>query len=317
MTTQTQPTPISTVPAPDKYRIMVARESTPGHACAILAEYLKDLGHRVETVSIDTMKKSELANEIADFYDIAIAPNQSIARYFIDLRDHGVFGKVIYWRMAWKPNSGLLNALYQRQEREALQKSDVVWSQARPSHADVNLSLKDCTTSIVHVPYLLPNIPDTNIERLEKAIWSGKDIDGGVSLYLARACTIAANLNWEVADHSKQNTRRSDDELDKQMGSSKVGLAIYRPDSKKRSQSYYSDPARIKWSLAYGLPVVTTKVTPIYEEVEAHGAGFAVQYGPEYITAAIRECVNNFEEMSANAVELARKYVISDQWIKL
>ncbi len=308
---------------------------TPGYAPSYLADYLEALPD-YEVVRVVHPNKfhrdgrepfipiyshwinAKLTREqVVGQFDVAIAPDPSLIWALKSFRKSGQIKKLIYWRLDYYPYKYPmpLNTLYQMSERAA-QNVDEVWSMADPNDEKVAYSLRTvrASTLIRYVPFLQPKMPKiSEMERINQAIWMGPDLDQ--SRYMAESASRFAEIDFFLADYSSTGTWLSDEELANELSKSKVGIALYRPF--KKSFKYYSDPSRIRTSLAYGLPVVTTKVAPLWKELEECEAGFAPDWNTVRMEYAIRKCINNFSQMSKNALELASQYVMNDEWIQL
>jgi len=97
------------------------------------------------------------------------------------------------------------------------------------------------------------------------------------------------------------------DRLNLELSRAVVGLAPYPP----RSLASYSDPAKVKTYLSYGIPVVITSHTTISEKVKNASAGIVCKYEEEEIAAAIRDILTNYEfymKLTRGALRLAESY---------
>ncbi len=316
-------------------RILIVTMQTPGYAPSYLADYLDKLpGYEVVRVihpnkfhrdgrepfipiySHWINAKLTRAQVVGNF-DIAIAPDPSLIWALKSFRKSGQIKKLIYWRLDYYPYKypGPLNTLYQMSERAA-QNVDEVWSMADPEDERVAHSLRTVrdSTLIRYVPFLQPKMPEiSDVIREDQAIWMGPDLDD--SRPMGEWASKSADIDFFLADYSSTGTWLSEQELADELSKSKVGIALYRPF--KKSFKYYSDPSRIRTSLAYGLPVVTTKVAPLWRELEEREAGFAPEWKHMNMEWAVREAVRKFPAMSKNALEMARDYVMNEKWIQL
>jgi glycosyltransferase involved in cell wall biosynthesis len=86
-----------------------------------------------------------------------------------------------------------------------------------------------------------------------------------------------------------------------------VGLAPYPP----RSLASYSDPAKVKAYLSFGIPVVITPYTSISKEVKNASAGIVCTYEEEAIAAAIKDILSNYDfykKLVRGTLHLAERY---------
>ncbi len=317
---------------------------TPGYAPTYLAEYLENSGHNVykivhpnkfhrgsreKFIPIYSHWKNAL-NTRAQFrglrdvafkeygtlhFDVAIAPDPSLIWALKPFRRDGSIKKLIYWRLDYYPNKypGVFNSVYQHSERRA-QEVDEVWSIADPK-LDHVLDTLTSKADIKYVPFLLPHSPvEYQGARKNQAIWMGPDLDN--SRTTAKEGVLRAGASFLVADYSSTRTWLSDDDLDHELNTSKVGIALYRPGDPAFKP--WSDPSRIRTSLAHGLPVVTTKVAPVWKEIQNREAGVAIsELEVNRVDIAVHYILDHFEEMSANAYALAKDYTFSREWIDL
>lgn len=98
-------------------------------------------------------------------------------------------------------------------------------------------------------------------------------------------------------------------EIDRIMASCAVALAPYEPHPD--SFAYYTDPGKIKFYLAAGLPVVVTNVPPSAKEIEQARAGIAIEYDQkEFVEAVVKLLKDDkfYLECRKNAIELGSGY---------
>jgi UDP-glucuronate decarboxylase len=100
----------------------------------------------------------------------------------------------------------------------------------------------------------------------------------------------------------------SDAKLDKIMRECFVGTALYDPKSAHLTK--LSDPGKIKDYLAAGIPVITTNVSPISQELEDTKAGTLVPYKEQRVAEAILKMHAKKTRVgySQNALKLAESY---------
>ncbi|KKN71323.1 hypothetical protein LCGC14_0422330 [marine sediment metagenome] len=325
----------------------------PGYAPALIVDWLREQGHNVEVVynpSKSTRGQREkffpiyshwlntkhlirttklLARKLPELeFDLAIAPDTALALGIVALKRKRLVKKTVYWRLDYYPKKypGPANWIYQAAEALALVWSDEIWSISSLLDKKVRKSLKRHLKKTIHVPYLLPKIPNlwpTDL-RKDTVVWLGTDLDGGESRYLAQTAVARAavigkdyrrGVGLTVADYSNPNYVQTEEQLQKTLDTAKIGLAIYKPE--KGSCKYYSDPGRIKHYLAHGLPVIVTKVAPIWRQIDLKGAGIVVEWDPDSIAEAINIILTNWGWYSKNARELGETFLVSDKWIKL
>ncbi len=100
---------------------------------------------------------------------------------------------------------------------------------------------------------------------------------------------------------------KDENEIDKILSNSTIGLACYVPDPS--NVSYYGDPSKIKFYLSYGIPVVTTDVFFFSQEIIKEKAGVIINYKkPEQLINAINHITRNHKQFKNNALRLSKKY---------
>lgn len=92
------------------------------------------------------------------------------------------------------------------------------------------------------------------------------------------------------------------------------GMALY--ENKTNNVSKYCEPTKIKDYLEYNLPVVTTRTTYFYTELEAFGAGVAVDETSQSIARAVRKIILNRSSFAAGVGKLVKKYEYSTWYAK-
>lgn len=91
-----------------------------------------------------------------------------------------------------------------------------------------------------------------------------------------------------------------------------VGLAPFVPNPD--SLSYFSDPSKIKLYLVCGLPVITTKVTTMAEEIIQNKAGLVIDYNEEDLYKAVSYLLDNkkrYRSFKNRAIFLSKRYDIN------
>lgn len=92
------------------------------------------------------------------------------------------------------------------------------------------------------------------------------------------------------------------------------GMALY--ENKTNNVSKYCEPTKIKDYLEYNLPVVTTRTTYFYTELEAFGAGVAVDETSQSIAKAVEKIILNRSSFAAGVGKLVKKYEYSTWYAK-
>jgi len=100
-----------------------------------------------------------------------------------------------------------------------------------------------------------------------------------------------------------------------------IAVAPYIPSIDSPTQ--YADPGKIKKYMAFGLPIVITKVPLIAFEIDSRRAGFAIEYNKNEIVVAILKLLSDREllkEYRENILKLALEYrwetILNKAWSK-
>lgn len=93
-----------------------------------------------------------------------------------------------------------------------------------------------------------------------------------------------------------------------------MGLAPYYPDSK--NLSFYAEPSKIKFYLQYKLPIIMTKITSLYIELEKFKAGISIDYSDESLIQAIRKIQKNNYIFLTGVNKLVNMYEYNDLYDK-
>lgn len=108
----------------------------------------------------------------------------------------------------------------------------------------------------------------------------------------------------------------SEEEVEKVISHSSIGIAPYMPDPSH--VSYYADSAKMKKYISLGLPIIATRVHEFSEEVERFKAGVIVRYGDaRQLVDAIKEINANYDSMLKNVMKLNDKYFYKNIYPKM
>jgi hypothetical protein len=322
----------------DIVKILIGTIDMPGYAPNLLANWLsQNTEHEVTIIAnpnkyqrgkrepfipiiSNYLNSRSLSTSVKRRYDIGIAPDPSLVIGLHRLRKQRLLKKIVYWRLDYYPQKYFqpLDTLYQLIEKRAQSFADEIWSLSSPDDSLVRNSLYPHLSKVKYVPYLVKDIISTGKldKRSPRITWVGTDMDNSRKLCeeaLVSLQNIIKDASLFIADYSKSALRISDSELEQVLDRSVAGLAIYKPHPKSSKQ--YADPGRVKAYLSRGIPVIITKVPPVWREIDKYQAGIAVDYDPESIAAGMLYCIRNFETLSKNALFLAYKYSFSDKWI--
>ena len=271
-------------------------------------------------------------------YDVFIGFECVNAVAGIVLRKFGKVKKVIYYVSDYTPKryaNPLFNSAYLWLDRFAAENSDYVWDVSKAMlPARQKEGYKGKTDHIMHVPNALytsqlcwkeekdieekslvfmgtlgkENGPDLAIETLPLVL---KKIKGttlhivgggreGELLSLAKKLKVEKN----VVFHGFVGDRKGVSDLISQYS---ISLAPYR--NFKGSARLYGDATKIRAYTAAGLPVITTFVPPLGEEIEQANAGIRVRDNNKDFSEAIVKVLNDkklYRSLRKNAIEFAR-----------
>jgi len=93
-----------------------------------------------------------------------------------------------------------------------------------------------------------------------------------------------------------------------------IALALY--EESKMNLSFYCEPTKIKHYLSYGLPVITTKTTYFYKELEEMHAGIVVDESVKSLEIAINKILKNYDHYKRGVEGLVNKYEYSSWYDK-
>jgi glycosyltransferase involved in cell wall biosynthesis len=88
-----------------------------------------------------------------------------------------------------------------------------------------------------------------------------------------------------------------------------LGLAVYKPD--KNNLSNWADPSRIKDYLGSALPVITTRVAKISEEIKKNKCGIVIKYDEKELKHNIIKLLKNKklnQKYSRNCLKFMKNY---------
>ncbi len=303
--------------------ILICSFDTPGYAPNELHKYLLGQDHGIHIISCPAKHNRAfipgyshwqnikyVQEKAVGYYDIAIAPDPAFMVSLVNLRDRGIIGKAIYWRLDYYPRKypEPFNQAYQALERYALNHADEIWSISDPEIPIIARSLQDSISKTIHVPYLMSNSLQKT-DRVRSTLWMGPDLD--TSRVLCEEAVKRVDIEFNIADYSIDEFRISDDKLAFFLNRAMVGLSPYRPE--KKSPKYFCDSSRIRRFLSYGVPVVTTDVAPTHTTLINEHCGFICEWNTESVEEGINYCLENFDELSRNALLAAEKYTY-ERW---
>lgn len=85
-----------------------------------------------------------------------------------------------------------------------------------------------------------------------------------------------------------------------------IGLAPYEPCEENCTQ--YAEPGKVKFYIQYGVPVIMTKITHVWEMINRDKAGVAVDYNSESLLQAIDEIQSNYDLYNKGVLSFQDEY---------
>ncbi len=310
-------------------RILICSFTTSGYVPNELYNYLRSKDYDVHCIACPAKHErrfipgwSHLENlrqierEAYGYYDIAIAPDPAFVISINRLKKKGMVGKTIYWRLDYYPKKYRepINQAYQKLEQYALSSPDEIWTIADPEIPLIQESLGDALSKTILVPYLLDTVPSSDESLRDTFVmWMGPDLDDSRPLCIE--ATKSLGVPFIICDYSIDEYRVGEDQLASYLRQAMVGLSPYQPEEVpgKTQPKYYCDASRIRRFLTYGVPVVTTAVAPTHTTLVNEHCGYICDWTPESVTKGIEYCLENFDELSRNAFEAAKRYTY-DSW---
>ncbi|KKM39493.1 hypothetical protein LCGC14_1564600 [marine sediment metagenome] len=282
-------------------KILTAYLDVPFRALEIVSDFLEGQGHEVDRLLLKPGDRIGQLIQGAPFkhYDVAIS-TEPLAMLGLIWRRR--IDKTIFWRADYRPSryKGLSGVL----DWTLRNRVDEVWSIVPPTREGEKW-----------VPFLLNEkslLPRKTRSGPYCALWTGPVFDGGYDL--AEAACKNIGVHFSVSDWSNPSTTLTDEQLNAMLLDTDIGLALYDPSSNFKN---YSDPSRVKRFMAAGIPVLTTRSFAMSHEVEEYEAGFLTDWSLDSVEQGLDYCIRNSCRLSDGAKALARKYLISDEWIKL
>lgn len=85
-----------------------------------------------------------------------------------------------------------------------------------------------------------------------------------------------------------------------------IALAPYDPD--RSNMTFYTEPSKIKFYLEYGIPIIMTKVTHMYPQIDAYHAGISIDYTVQNLLWAVVTIQKKYAYYRAGVRALAQTY---------
>lgn len=90
-----------------------------------------------------------------------------------------------------------------------------------------------------------------------------------------------------------------------------IAVALYHES--KKNFSIYSEPSKIKNYLSFGLPVITTKATYFYKELEKYNAGIAIEENINDLRKTVLKITSGYGLYLKGVKKIQKKYEFT-QW---
>jgi glycosyltransferase involved in cell wall biosynthesis len=95
-----------------------------------------------------------------------------------------------------------------------------------------------------------------------------------------------------------------------------MGIATYKPE--RSSPASWTDPSKIKAYLSQGVPVITTNIVTMAEDIKSANAGLIIHYGnSDELIKAIKTILKNQAEYKESALKLAEQFSYQKLYNKL
>ncbi len=271
-------------------------------------------------------------------YDLGIAADPLNALACIGLRVAGRVRHVVFYTIDYVPvrfENAWLNRLYHAIGRFAVRRADVVWNLSpamaaarqrdgiSPESAAPQLTVPlgtdptapaagaETAKTIAFVGHLLPKM---GVQLMLEAMPQLRDLVPGVRLVVIGTGSYEEDLKRQAARLDLGNavtfTGRlpTVEAVQAELSRCTIGVAPYNPDLDRWTA--YADPGKIKNYLACGLPVVTTGIAPIADDLVRRGCGVVVPYQADALAEAIAELLKDdarLRRCRAAAAEMGRE----------
>lgn len=254
------------------------------------------------------------------------------------LRSLGAVHKTVFWVWDYYPTAGtnllvaFMRWVYLFFDKHATRHSDrVVFLNKRLVDVRVRIGLYPPNTHVTIVP--IGTNPVVRLAKLTRGRWKFAFLgvvkeSQGLEIFLHAYAKIKNRIG-PVELHvvgsgpkkeylQKQSSRlgiratfygyvKKESEINDIISHCHIGLAPYVPG--ESNVSYYTDPSKIKMYLSLGLPVVTTNICLLAEELTKARAGVVFNYGnTDSFVRAVERVFTNHSQYRKGALRLAQQY---------
>lgn len=276
-------------------------------------------------------------------WDLMVAADNLNAAAALILRRLGKVRRVVYYTIDFTPQrfgNSILNDLYHRLDALCVRKADVTWN-ISPRIAEGRREIRGLRGAEYDRQVVAPfgvwfdqqkRHEFDDIERHALIYTGGLLPHQGLDLVIEAMVLIVARvpdtilritgfgpLEGELKDRSETLGMSSHiqflgyiedpEERDDIVAKSAIGVAMYNQALDR--WSYYADPSKIKMYLGAGLPVVTTSLTHLAEDLRRRRAGMVVPYEKQAFAEAVVDLLLNdemYREYRSNAIHLASEF---------
>lgn len=276
-------------------------------------------------------------------WDVMIALDNLNTCTGLVLRKLGYIDKVIYYTIDFVPKrfrNTTLNEIYHFIDKLAVKHADKTWNLTKRM-TEGREKIRNLSSTIYNKQIIVPI--GIWLDRIPKKIFRDHPLRtlvyaGGLSPHQGVQIVISAlsevvkknpnvHLNIVGSGDYESNLKQlvkklklekhveflgyqeKHEDVEKILVQGDIALAMY---SKELSLwSYYADPSKIKTYLGCGLPVITTNVTYMGEELKKHGCGEIVPYDRYKLAEAILDLIRNkdkYKMYRRNAKKFAKEF---------
>jgi len=273
-------------------------------------------------------------------WDIIISLDNLNTASALFLRSLGLIDKVIYYTIDFTPKrfaNRLMNTVYHVIEKYAVLHADITWiltermAEGREKLFGISKK-KQVVVPIGMWTKRIKILPYSKIEKHSIVYAGGLSPHQGIQLVLDAMPQVVKKIPdvkfkiigiglYEETLKKKTKELRLEKHVDflgyqekhenVETILSSCGLAVAMYSEDLDIWSYYADPSKIKSYMATGLPVITTMVTYIAEQLEEKKCGVIVSYAKDKLASAIIDMFSHPEKQKLyrkNALNFAKQF---------
>ncbi len=276
-------------------------------------------------------------------WDLVISLDNLNTLAALTLRIFGKTKKVVYYTIDFVPNrfeNKILNSIYGNIEKIAVRFADLTWNlTSRVAIGREKIRGMDRKTYnrqiVVPLGVWLNRIPRKSYNQIDKhaIVYAGGLVPHqGIQLVIDALPLVLRQINdarmiiigiGDYEDALKEQVRKlkleknvkflgyMEKHEDVEKALTKCGLAVAMYSEELSKWSYYGDPSKIKTYLACGLPVVTTSLTMISQDLLKKECGLIADYNKEDLARKIIEILNDNqkqEKFRENAIKFGGQF---------